>query len=377
MATTAPLDGVQVVDLSAVGPASRCSQLLADLGAAVVKVLRPGATAPWHAYGAGRGTRRVHLDLRDDRAREAFYALVAASDVVLDSYRPGVADRLGIGYAALSQRNPRLVYAALTGYGQDGPYAGWAGHDLDYQAVAGVLALQGRRADGAPALPGATVADSAGGGLMAALAIVAALLRRERTGEGAFLDCAAVEGTLWLNSLHIDEYLATGVEPTAGGGLLLGRYACYDVYRCRDGRFVAVGALETAFFTNLCRRLGIEELAAWQYDDDRQDELRAALAERFATRDRDEWVRDLADADTCVAPVLTIAELVADPHLVARGVFTTAVHPEHGEFRQVAPLVPGSRRDPVMIAASDPRAVFAGLVPDETLDALIEEGVLA
>ena len=347
---TANLDGITVLDLSSVGPGARCTALLADLGADVVKVRRPagggGIEPPWFAYGAGRGTRSVELDLKSEHGREHFLDLAAVADVVVESFRPGVADRLGIGYKAVTDVNPRIVYAALTGYGQDGPYAQWAGHDLDYLAVGGFLATQGRRADGAPAIPGATVADSAGGGMHAVIAILAALLSREKTDEGQYLDVAATDGVLSLMSLQIDEFLATGAAPAADTTLLTGKYACYDVYRTRDDRHVAVGAIEPHFFANLCALLELEDLAPLQYEDARQDEVRAALAQRFATRDRDEWVTMLAGADTCVAPVLSIAEVTADAHLRERGTFVRFTHPEHGTVEQVAPVIAGARRTP-------------------------------
>ena len=340
------LAGTTVLDTSTVGPASRCAALLADLGADVVKVGPPPSSnrivPEPHAYSAGRGTRRIGIDLKDDDGRDVFLRLAAGADVVLESFRPGVADRLGIGYDDVQAVNPGVVYAALTGYGQDGPYAGWAGHDLNYQAVTGVLACQGRRADGGPALPGATVADSAGGGMHAALSIAAALVRRMRTGEGAYLNVAAVDGMLSLMSLAVDEYLATGAEPAAGTTLLTGRYACYDTYRARDGRWLAVGAIERRFFANLCEALGHPEHAPHQYDGDRQDTIRADLAAAFATRDRDDWVAALAGADTCVAPVLSVAEVATDPHVRARGL-VTEVHAEDGlSFLQLGPVLAGT-----------------------------------
>ncbi len=349
MTTTAGmLEGVTVLDLSTVGPGSRCSAMLADLGADVVKVGRPpgkgGIEPHWWAYGAGRNTRRIRIDMTDPRGVEAFLALAATADVILDSFRPGVVDKLGIGYEAVAARNPGIVYAHLTGFGQDGPYARWAGHDIDYLAVGGFLHTQGRRPDGGPAIAGATIADSAGGGMHAVIAITAALFRRERTGEGARLDVAATDGVLSLMQLHIDEYLATGTEPGPDSTLLTGRYACYQAYECADGRWVAVGAIEGKFFRNLCGARGLPERAADQYDDAAQDDLKAALAAAFKAKPRDEWVAELADADTCVAPILTIAEVAGDPHLVARGAFTVARHPEHGEVRQLGPVLAGGER---------------------------------
>ena len=342
------LAGLTVLDLSTVGPGSRCTSLLADLGAEVLKVMRPqgrgGIEPAWFAYGAGRGTRIVRLDLKDDAGRASFLELARTADVIVDSYRPGVAARLGIGYDDVRAVNERVVYAALTGYGQHGPYAQWAGHDLNYLAMGGFLATQGRGSDGAPTIPGATVADSAGGGMQAVIAILAALLKRAETGTGQLLDVSASEGVLSLMSLHLDEYLATGTEPTAGSSLLTGGFACYGIYPAADGGWLAVGAIESRFFANLCAALGCEQWAAYQYDADRQDEIRSALTAAFAGRTRDEWVAQLAGADTCVTPVLSVAEVTRDGHHRARGVFSSARHPEHGTVEQVGPVIAGATR---------------------------------
>jgi alpha-methylacyl-CoA racemase len=346
-AAAAPLAGVTVLDLSTVGPASRATRLLADYGATVVKVgTVPGRGASqiepvFHAYGGGRAMKRVRIDLRDPDGRDAFLALAAGADVVVESFRPGVADRLGIGYDVLAAANPGVVYCSTSGYGRDGPRAAWAGHDLDYLAVGGYLASTGRRADGGPPLPGATVADSAAGGMHAALAVMAALHGRARGGIGARLDVSVADGVLWLMSLAVDEHLATGSEPGPGHDVLTGRYACYDTYAAADGRWLAVGAIEAKFFANLCTALGCEEWIEAQYEDEAQDSIRAALAAAFARRPRDEWVAELAGADTCVAPVQTVAELAEDPQLAHRGALVEAKHPVHGTFRQVGAVLAG------------------------------------
>src|SRR5207302_1354649 len=198
-----------------------------------------------------------------------------------------------IGFDVVRDVQPLIVYASLSGYGQDGPYEQWAGHDINYLAVGGFLGTQGRRADGGPAMPGATIADGAGGGLHAALSICAALFHRERTGEGAYLDVSTTEGVLHLMALFVDEFLATGRETGPGTSLLTGKYACYDVYECADGRWISVGAIEPQFFANLCRALGCEDLEPSQMDDARQDEIRSAFREAFRRKARDEWVAEL------------------------------------------------------------------------------------
>ena len=344
---TGPLHGVTVLDLSTVGPASRCTRLLADYGAAVVKVGpvpgqgAPGTTPPSHAYAAGRGTRRLCVDVRRPEGRQVFLDLAEQADVVVESFRPGVVGRLGIAYEDVRSRNPGIVYVSTTGYGQEGERAAWAGHDLDYLAVGGFLAMSEPLADGRPPLPGATVADSAAGGMQAALAVCAALVRRGASGAGAYLDVAVADGVLWLMSLALEEQLAGAGTPRPGHDVLSGRYACYGTYGAADGRHLAVGAIEPKFFANLCAALGCEEWRDKQYDDDCQAELRAALAAAFGTRGRDEWVAALAGADTCVAPVLAVDEVAVDGAFAARGAFVEAAEPGGRRFPQLAPLLAG------------------------------------
>lgn len=389
-----PLNGVTVLDLSAVGPSARCTRLLADYGATVVKVGAPAGVAggivpPPYAYSGHRHLRRINIDLTSDGGRDAFLALVAGADVVIESFRPGVMARLGLDYGALAAVNPGLILCSTTGFGQHGPRAGWAGHDVDYLAVGGYLATSTPRADGGPPLPGATVADAAGGGMHAALAIVTALVGRVSTGRGTHLDVAIAEGVLWLESLAVDEHLATGTEPGPGHDLLTGRYACYDTYRAADGGWLAVGAIEPRFFANLCRLLGCPQWAEHQFDDDAQAAIRADVAAAFAKRDRDEWVALLSGEDTCVAPVLAVAELAGDEHLAARGAFVDAAVVDNGtgrpgpRFRQVGPVLAGMTRPEGTVAVRDPsvtdtRALLAGAgFDDERIDALFGEGAVS
>jgi alpha-methylacyl-CoA racemase len=384
-----PLAGVTVLDLSTVGPGTRCTRLLADFGARVIKIGAPPRRAgvqvepAFWAYSARRGWQQARIDLKAPEGRDAFLALAAKADVVLESYRPGVVARLGIGYEDVRRVNPRIVYCSTSGYGQTGPASGWAGHDLDYLALGGYLHTSGRGAGGKPPLPGATIADSAAGGMHAALSIVSALFARERTLIGAYLDVSVVEGVLSLMSLSIDEHLATGAHPAPGHDVLTGRYAYYDTYRCRDGKWLAVGAIEPQFFRNLLKALGCEQWAAQQNDDVVQEAMRADFAAAFVRRDRDDWVAELAPADACVAPVSTIEELVADPQLAARGAFSEAVDGAGRRFRQLAPLLAGMPRtsEPVRVrdaSASDTAALLAaaGLQGNE-IDALRSSGVIA
>jgi alpha-methylacyl-CoA racemase len=384
-----PLAGTTVLDLSSVGPAARCTRLLADYGASVVKVgpvpgRGPGAIVPpFFAYSGHRGMRRVLIDVRDGDGRDAFLALSDGADVVVESFRPGVVDRLGIGYEAVRARNRGVVYCSTTGYGQDGPRRDWAGHDLDYLAVGGYLATSGPRGDGGPPLPGATVADGAAGGMHAALAICAALVGRSTTGEGTHLDVSVADGVLWLMSLTADEHLATGTQPGPGHDVLTGRYACYDTYRAGDGGWLAVAAIEPKFFANLCRALGCEQWTEHQYDDDAQDAIRRDLAAAFARRDRDAWVSELGPADTCVAPVQTVAELSEDPQFASRRAVVEAKHPTHGTFRQLGAVLAGTAPvvEPVCLpdeSVTDTEALLAEAgVPPARIEAWRERGVIA
>lgn len=382
------LEGTTVLDLASVGPAARTSRWLADYGARVVKVgptpKRGGVqiTPPFYAYGGHRGMQRVQLDLKTDAGREAFLALAATADVVIESFRPGVVDRLGIGPDAVRAVNPRLVYCSTSGYGQTGPRSQWAGHDLNYLAVGGYLDCTGRDPEGGPALPGATIADSAAGGMQAVMAILAALVARDRTGTGSYLDVSVADGVVALMSLNVDEYLATGLVPGPRHSLLTGRYACYDVYPARDGKWLAVGAIEPHFYANLCRLLGCEQWTEHQNDDAVQDAIRADFRAAFATRDRDDWVAELGPADTCVSAVATVPEVTTDQHFRVRDVYVTATRADGPDFEQVGWLFAGAQRDQPSPQVLGPEThtielLRAAGVDDATLATWTDEGAVA
>lgn len=349
MATTS-LTGFTILDLASVGPAARASRILADFGMKVIKVAPVAAKGAkqvdpvFHAYGAGRGMRKLRVDLKSAEGRETILRLATSVDVVIESYRPSVAARLGVGYPDISARNPKIIYCSTSGYGQDGPCAQWVGHDINYLALSGFLACSGKDAEGRPALPGATVADGAGGGMHAALSILAALLQRGQGAQGTYLDVSISDGMLNLMSLYLDQYMATNEETRAGSGILTGQYAWYGVYTASDGKHLSVGAIEPHFFRNLCHLLELESFAGSQYDASRQDEMRAAFARCFLNRSRDEWVALLSGQDTCVAPVLSIPEVVANPQFRNRGAFMQAEHPERGIFEQLGPILAGCAR---------------------------------
>ncbi|HTR71550.1 MAG TPA: CaiB/BaiF CoA-transferase family protein [Mycobacteriales bacterium] len=382
------LDGMTVLDLASVGPAVRASGWLADYGAEVIKVGPVPTDAGVqivpkpHYYSGGRGTRRVLIDLKSASGREAFLTLAAHADVLIESYRPGVVERLGISYDDVKGRNRGIVYCSTSGYGQTGERALWAGHDLNYLAVSGYLACSEPTQGGKPPIPGTTIADIAGGGLHAVVAILAALVARASTGEGAYLDVAVADGMLALMSLQLDDVLATGAEQLPATAPLSGRYACYDVYPTADDGWVAVAAIEAKFWANLCRALGVEEWIDAQYDDTVQDAARAALTSAFRTRTRDDWVAMLAPADTCVSPVLSAREAAGDTSFAARGVYATACAPTSETWQQVAPLFAGAERaeryDLPDRSVTDTETVLArcGLA-EADIARLIDEGAIA
>jgi alpha-methylacyl-CoA racemase len=383
------LEDITVLDLASVGPAARASRWLADYGATVVKVgpvpkdTGVQITPPFYAYSAHRRMQRALFDMKAQEGREAFLRLVEQADVLIESFRPGVVDRLGIGWEVTSARNPRLVYCSTSGFGQTGPRSQWAGHDLNYLAVGGFLHCNGRAADGQPPVPGLTLADSAGGGMHAVMAILAALVRRATTNEGAFLDVSIADGVLGLMALAVDEYLATGEEPAPRHGLLTGRYACYDTYPTRDGRWLTVAAIEPRFWTNLCELVGLPQWATHQEDDVMQDQIRAELRAVFLTRDLDDWIAQLSPADTCVAPVLTIPEIVTDEQFRARDDYSDAHDAIAGDFQQVGPVFAGMARTSERYEARDMTTTdtdallrAAGLRDDELAN-LHESGAIA
>lgn len=347
---TMPLEGLKVLDLSRLAPGPFCSMLLGDLGADVVVVEPPPSARSAMALGAlarsgdevraaaynvmGRNKRSIILNLRDDQARAVFHRMAETADVVLEGFRPGVVQRLGVDYETIARINPRVVYCSLSGYGQTGPYRDLVGHDINYISVGGALGMIGWPGQ-PPAIPMNLLADFAGGGLHAAFAILAALLARERTGRGQYVDVAMSDGVLYLLASLVGGYFGSGSVPTPGGTVLNGSVPHYNVYRCKDGRWISLGSLETHFFENLCRVMGREDFIPHQYDSAKRDEIFAHFRERFLTRTRDEWFDILKQTDICAAPVYTLDEALNDPHNLARGMVQEVDHPTLGKVKTV------------------------------------------
>jgi alpha-methylacyl-CoA racemase len=316
-----PLAGVRVVELAGIGPGPFCAMLLADLGAEVLRVERPATGGEGWPTLFARGRRSVAVDLKHPEGAGLVLELAAAADALVEGFRPGVAEQLGIGPDACLARNPRLVYGRVTGWGQAGPLARAAGHDIDYIAVAGALHPVGP-AGGPPVPPLNLVGDFGGGGMLLALGVVAALLEAGHSGRGQVVDAAMVDGAALLTT-ELHELLAAGLwSDRRGANLLDGGAPCYGVYETADGRHLAVGALEPRFWAELLERVGLDpEGLPAQLDRDGWLVLRERLAARFRTRTRDEWCRLLEGTDACVAPVLSPTEAPAHPHNRARGTF--------------------------------------------------------
>ena len=330
-----PLDGVRVIEIASLAPAPFGCMVLADLGADVLRVDRAERCGPQAAAPADplvRGRRSIGLNLKDAAGVDVLLRLVEEADVLVEGFRPGVAERLGFGPEECARRNPRLVFARMTGWGQEGPLAPTAGHDIDYIGISGALGPIGR-AGQRPVPPLNLVGDFGGGGMLLAVGILAALVERERSGLGQVVDAAMVDGSALLTSF-IYGMLATGTWlDRRGSNMLDGGAPWYDTYETADGGHVAVGAIEPQFYAALLDGLGLAGAdLPDQLDPACWPELRRRFAEVFATRSRDEWTEVFAGTDACVAPVLSLAEAPQHPHALARNAFI-----EVGGITQPAP----------------------------------------
>jgi alpha-methylacyl-CoA racemase len=376
-ATRRPLDGVKVLDLSALGPGPFCSMLLADYGADVVSIARPNPEPFDPAPLFSRGKRNVVVDLRADGGPDVIRRMAASADVFLEGYRPGTMERRGLGPEQLLADNPRLVYARLTGYGQSGPYATRAGHDINYIAVGGPLGAIGTTE---PVPPLNIVGDFGGGSVNAAMGIVLALFERERTGRGQVVDAAMVDGAAMLLTAQI-AYNALGEWDGVGSSTLSGNAPYYGVYRCADGKWFAVGAIEDRFYAQLLGLLGIDPAGLPDRDEPANwPQLRARFAAIFAAESREHWTKLFGDTDACGTPVLEIDELADDPHLRERGTIVV-----HDGLVQASPAPRfgdgGSAPRPLPVASrpSGPttRAVLAGYgFSDAEIDEYAGRGAL-
>jgi crotonobetainyl-CoA:carnitine CoA-transferase CaiB-like acyl-CoA transferase len=374
-----PLASLKILDFSTLLPGPFASLLLADMGAQVLRVESPtrmdlvrvlpphvDGTSASHAY-LNRNKRCIALDLKQAEAVEVVKQLVQEYDIVLEQFRPGVMDKLGVGYEALKAINPRLIYVSITGYGQTGPLRDRAGHDINYLAMAGIASYTGRRESG-PLPLGVQLADIGGGSLHGVMGLLAAVIHRQQTGEGQQVDVSMTDCAFSLHGMAGAGYLAAGVEPEMEG-LALNGGSFYDYYRTRDGRWFSVGSLEPQFMQQFCAAIGRPELATRGLSPKPEDQqaLKREIAIEFEKQDFAQWNERFAALDACVEPMLSLAEAVEHPQLVERGVVTLVPNGKGGEQRQMA--------CPIRFSAglSEPRHIGAPLGA-HTADVMAELG---
>jgi len=343
------LDGIKVLDLSRLAPGPHCSMLLADFGADVTLVEAvPGASAKLGggglrrsesadraaAYNAlGRGKKSIALNLKEDAAREIFYAMVKNADVVIEGFRPGVVKRLGVDYDTLAKLNPRIICCSISGFGQTGPYSNLVGHDINYISVGGALGVTGRPGQ-APAIPINIIADFAGGGLTAAFAICVAIIAREKTGRGQNVDVGMSDGVLSLMTSAFTGYFSNGAAIRPGAFLLNGAAPFYNTYECSDGRWFSIGSIEGHFWEALCKIIETEDLLPNQFAQDQWPAMIERFKGIFKTKTADEWMAIMSHHDICAAPVLEMENVVSNEHNLARGMVVEVDSPI-GKVKQI------------------------------------------
>ena len=346
-----------MLDLSRLLPGPYCSLLLADLGMEVLKVedpeqgdylrmigpIRKNDSANFLALN--RNKKSMILNLKVKEGKEIFYKLIQSYDIVLESFRPGVMERLGIGYQELKKGNPRIILCSLSGYGQDGPYRERSGHDINYIGLGGVLELTGMK-NSPPIPPAVQIADIGGGGMMAAIAVLAAAIHREKTGKGQFLDISMMDGVVSWLSMHAGKYFMDGELPKRGDMHLTGRYACYQVYAAKDGRYMSLGAMEQKFWKNFCEAIGRRDLIYKQYIEG-EEQLRVIeeIQELFKTKTQKEWIDFFKNVDACCEPILTFEEVFHHPQVLHRQMVMEYEHPVEGKIRQVGHPIKSSQFD--------------------------------
>jgi crotonobetainyl-CoA:carnitine CoA-transferase CaiB-like acyl-CoA transferase len=381
-----PLTGIRVLDLTRLLPGAFCTMLLADMGADVIRVEEPGGgdfmrwtpplvdgqSALFNALN--RNKRSITLNLKTDAGRDLLLRLIDQAAVLVEGNRPGVIDRLGLGWDVLHARNPKLIVCSITGYGQDGPFASRAGHDINYMATAGALGLNGER-DGPPVPLSVQVADIGGGGLQPAVAILGALVGVERGGQGTWIDASMLDGALSWLALAMAA-LGGGEQVKRGDQRLAGRYACYRVYACKGGGFYSVGALEPKFWATLCDAVERPDLFDRQFAEGPDgDRVHEAMESVFASRTRSEWEARLAGLDVCCEPVLELGEVASHPQVAARGLIATT--PTGVELRPAVRLRADWRRhDPPSLGEHTAEVLAEVGVDADRLEALKKSGVV-
>ena len=391
-----PLEGIKILDLTRLLPGPYGTMLLGDLGAEVIKIEEPerGDYARWNPpqiNGVGsrhlllnRNKKSLTLNLKAPEGKAVLRRMVEqGADVLIEQFRPGVMDRLGVGYRDLEKVTPRIIYCSLTGYGQDGPYRDLAGHDLNYIGIAGVLGLTGQKG-GSPVIPGIQIADLVGGGLYAVIGILSALMARQKTGRGQYVDISMLDGVVSLLPDSAALYFAEGKAPRAGERRLGGGLPQYQVYQTQDEKYLAVGALEEKFWANLCRLIGKLEWGEKipREGEPRCEEIQRELARIFRTKTQKEWLGLLMDEDTCVTAVQSLDEVFSDPHVRSRQMLVETTHPKAGRVRQIGVPIkfsetPGEIRRPAPEIGEHTEEILGELgYAQEEIDRLRKMGVI-
>jgi alpha-methylacyl-CoA racemase len=382
------LEGVRILDLSMLVPGAFCAMLLADFGAEVLKIEAPGVTELGRSPGAlpdeerrrtvayyapDRNKKSMVVNLKSEAGREVFYRLSQRADVIVEGFRPGVAKRLKIDYETISKLNPQIIYCSLSGYGQDGPYHAFPGHDINYIAMAGVLGLIGS-SEGFPVIPLNLLADVAGAALYGALGISVALVARNRTGKGQYVDMAYTDGAISLMTWFNCGYFLDGSMLKRGESWLHGAYPYYGVYETRDGRYITIGCLEPHFWENLCRLLDKEEYIPYHFalehtfrkpDGEKWDEIHSSLRQIFLTKTRDEWFELLIRNDVPAGKVYTPDEVSSDPQVLHRQMVIELEHPTLGKIKQIG-IAPKLSNTPGKVRSLAP-------LPGEHTDEVLRE----
>ncbi len=318
MAKHGALNGITVIDLSRLLPGPYCSMILADHGARVIAVEDKRFLADGLFFNLiNRNKEHMSLNLKTEKGQEIFYRLIEKADVLLEGFRPGVVDRLGVGYESVRKANPKIIYCSITGYGQTGPFRDRVGHDANYLSYAGVLDLIGEK-DRPPSIPGVQIADIAGGGMNAAIGILLALFARQNTGQGQYIDISMTDGMVGFLPAALFFRQLTGQEPKRADGLLSHRYACYNTYETADGRYLSIGAVENRFWKQLCDTLEVPEYGPLQYDDQRREEILKHMRQTFKQKTLDEWDAVLDDLDICWGKIQSTREVLEDPLFLQR-----------------------------------------------------------
>ena len=353
------LDGIKILDLGRTEPSSFCTMILGDLGADIIMIEAPpaagkrqaglrqslagGTERRYRRYRANnRNKRSISLNLKSEKARHIFYQLVETADIIVEGFRPGVVKRLGIDYQTISSINPRIIYCSITGYGQDGPYRDLPGHDINYISVGGALDLIGDK-DGQPVIPLNLVADFGGGAMHAAVGILAALIARDKTGKGQYIDISFTDSVISLLTTRAADYFEHGVAPRRGETAVGGAYPYYNIYKTKDRKFIAIGCLEPWLWENLCREIGREDFIPFHFkidhihhweEGEEWEEISSYLEQLFLTKTRDQWFEILSQKDIPIAKVYSLDEVFADPQVLQRKMVSEVDDPIEGRVKQ-------------------------------------------